>query len=795
MSESSVVVDLKNLKSNDPEFRLSAVINLRRYLVSNPKEFRVRMVRKSIQTMIKDNDDQVREAVLITLIETGREDPKLLVPLVLSILTEPQDPNPGIRSLALEWLSEQGHSSLQDFTIKALNDPNKAILNTALGIVTKHQISGVEPILLRLLGTETGGLRRAVIYALGRVKTPQAIGTLIQIMRDAGYDDLTRNQASSALEKLGRLGKEVIIPFIENLADSNDYVRETAAAFLKKNESEIITAVMGQGRLDLLALLHHGTLSTKQNFGTVVSALKTQMSFAIQDLRNRISSREQFHYSELAAEYQSTKIAIKIMVEDLLEIQFFPLTDGVYLTEVGLKKLFQAEFDQFNVIQLPILQQRSPFNEIGKEMLVSVLSSFPDIHQVSSELYITKAFQTQVTTSIQSIGFLSVSDLSNQTNLSPELITNVILPEIYPANEGWLNSQQEFITPRFIKQKWSETLAHYKIQAFEKFLHDELSSPQIEFRIFRELTEGTQLGRWLEDIQVFIDQVELENLERDIGNIDETRVEHLLPVIGINYSRFLDSLVKTLNIQVFRTDIGKVVTLKNILEAIRVQFQAQGYVDLEQFKHEQGLTKTSAEVSPPISDYLLQNYVGRQDKGNKYFIQEELITRIQKEINTHPRVNFDVLAFKLEIPSSLLPVIVDDILQLSGITNSVGEFITERGIQQEINGILEHRQELALEELGEILDVNDDQWELINQLIDRDEKLLRTKDRRVLTLKGAAGKVLYFINRPEQQTKELIRWEEFAILNFPRDLIQRMVTSMVQNKMLPGSMNSSGYRL
>lgn len=792
MSESSVVIDLKNLKSTDHELRLSAVINIRRYLESNPEEFRVRMVRKSLQTLLRDNNDQVREAVFITLIGPGKEDPKLVAPLVFSILNEPQDPNPGIRSFALEWLSEQGHSSLPEFTIKALNDQNKAVLNTALGIVTKHQITGVEPILLRLLETETGGLRRAVIYALGKLKTPQAIGTLTQIMRDTEYDDLTRNQASSALGNI-RIGKEVVVPFIENLADSNDYVRETAAAFLKKNESELITAVMEQGRLDLLALLHYGTRNTKQNFDTVVSALKTQMSFAIQDLRNRISSKEQLHYSELAAEYQSTEIAIKILIEDLLEIQFFPLADGMHLTEKGLKKLIQAEFDQFSVIQPPILQQRSPFNEIGKDILVSVLSSLPDVHQVSPELYITKSFQSEVTTSIQSTGFLSIPDLSNKTNLSPELITSVILPEIYPTNEGWLNSQQLFITPRFIKQKWSETLAQYRIQAFEKFLH-ELGNPQIEFRIFTELTEGTQVGKWLDDIQVFIDQIELEKLERNIGNIDENQVQHLLQVIGMNYSRFLDSLVKTLNIQVFRTDSGNAAPLEDILEAIRAQIQSQEYVNIEQFIHEQNLTKTSTEVSVPILDYLRQNFVGRQDKGNKYFVQEELIIRVKTEINTHPRVNFDVMAFKLEIPSSLLLVIVDDILQLSGFTNSVGEFITEKGIQQEINGLLEHRQELALEELGEILDVNDEHWVLINQLIDQDEKLLRTKDQRVLTLKGAAGKVLYFINRPEQQAKELIRWEAFAYLNFAPDLIQRIVTSMVHNKMLPGSLNTSGYR-
>ncbi|MFW9778853.1 MAG: HEAT repeat domain-containing protein [Candidatus Heimdallarchaeota archaeon] len=795
MSESSVVTDLRNLKAKNHEVRLSAVINLRRFLESSPEEFRERMVRKSLQTLTKDGNDQVREAAIITLIGTARETPKLVAPLVFSILSDPQDPNPGIRSYALEWLSEKGHSKLPDFTIKALKDPNKAVLNTALNIVVKHQIKGVEPILLRLLETETGGLRRTVIYALGKLKTPRAIGALIEIMRNPEFDDLTRNQASSALEHMEeKLSPEVTISFIENLTDSNEYVRETAAAFLKKSESEIIKTVIEQGKLDLLALLHLGTRNTKQNFDSAVSALQNQMSFAIEDFRSRVSNKSQFHYSELANEFQLTELTIKILIEDMLKLQLYPLSDGTIFTENGLKKLIKAEFEQFDVIQLPILLQRSPFDQIGKDILETVVSEISGTNRLSPEIYITEALLSEISDDIQNKGYFSLLDLSKRTNVSPERIREVILPKIYDPTDGWLNSEEVFLTRRFVREKWRMNLAQYKIQGFNKFIQ-ELGNPQIEFREFVDFINGVHPGRWLEGLQVFIDLSELAKIEHDINNLGETEVQHLLPVIGIDFSDFLDSLVKSIKLQVFRVDSGKVTSIKNVLDLVKDHYDKHGYLHLEQFIQESGFSRLSTEIKRQISEFLLQEYVSRQDKDGRYYIEESLLTRVQNEISTHPRINFDVLAFKLELPDSILRIIVHEVLQLSGITNSVGEFITERGILQEINGILEYRQELALAELGEILDLDlgQSQLDLFHKLIDKNEKLVRTSDERILTLKNAAGRVLYFINRPEQQAKKIIRWGDFSTLNIPPDLIRRMVTSMVQNNMLPGSLNKSGY--
>ncbi|MHA2329695.1 MAG: HEAT repeat domain-containing protein [Candidatus Hodarchaeales archaeon] len=317
MSEESVLDDLRNLRSKNADIKWSAVNNLGKFIQANPDptNYRTRMIIKSLFPFTKDPEERIRENVLISLVEVIK-DPKKVGPLIFSGLS---DTSPGIRSLSLEWLNTQNHPTLKTRTISALKDPAEVVRKIAMEIVVSRQIEGVESILLQLLESESGGLRRSVIYALGKLKTAKAIGTLVEIMRNPDYDDWTRNQASSALEHMG--GRELIVPFIENLVDPNDYVRETAGAFLKKNEKEIASVVMSSGRIDYIALLQHATDTTKQNFDSIVSSLTTQMDFAIKDLRSRLMARNKLHFSELVAELQTTEVALKVLIEKMLLIE------------------------------------------------------------------------------------------------------------------------------------------------------------------------------------------------------------------------------------------------------------------------------------------------------------------------------------------------------------------------------------------------------------------------------------------------------------------------------------------
>ena len=177
MSEESVLNDLRSLKLKDTNTKWTAINNLRKYLKAkeDPTDFRFRMIIRSLLPFTKDPEDKIRENVLVTLLEVISETKKV-ESLVISALS---DPSPGIRSLALEWLSNQSHPSLKTQVIKALSDPGEVVRKTAMDLVVAHQIEGVETQLLHLLESESGGLRRAIIYALGKLKTPRAIGTLV----------------------------------------------------------------------------------------------------------------------------------------------------------------------------------------------------------------------------------------------------------------------------------------------------------------------------------------------------------------------------------------------------------------------------------------------------------------------------------------------------------------------------------------------------------------------------------------------------------------------------------------
>ena len=225
MSEEDVIWDLKDIKSKDPDVKWTAVNNLGKYLDQDPSSssFRSKMIIKSFISMINDPNDTIRETIINTLFRHLKDRTQLETITINGI----RDSNPSIRSLCLERLNTTNHQSINSKTIAALQDESEAVRKIAIDIVVSRQIHGVESQLLNLLKTEKGGLRRSVIFALGKFQTAEAIGALTEIMGNPDFDDWTRNQASSALEHLG--GKELIIPFIENLTDPNEYVRQTAS--------------------------------------------------------------------------------------------------------------------------------------------------------------------------------------------------------------------------------------------------------------------------------------------------------------------------------------------------------------------------------------------------------------------------------------------------------------------------------------------------------------------------------------------------------------------------------------
>ncbi len=794
MSEDAVLNDLKGLKSKDNDLKWSSINNLRKYLQANPNptDFRYRMIVKSLLPFAKAPEDNVRENALGTLLEAIK-DIKSVGSLVSSALS---DPSPGIRSLALEWLSNKNHPQLKTQVIKALSDPAEIVRKTAMDIVVTHKIEGIETQLLRLLESESGGLRRSIIYALGKLKTPRAIGTLIKIMRNPEYDDWTRNQAGSALEHMG--GRELIGPFIENLIDPNDYVRESAAAFLNKNEQEIVPMVMSSGKVDLIAFLQYATDTTKQNFDSLITTLTTQMAFAIKDLQTRLLAKDELDLSELAVELQSNMVAIKVLIEKILALRLIHLSKNIYLTETGLKRLLTAELEEKRSIYIPTLRHKDPFNQLTPETLEEVISTISDGHKISEKFFLTKEVFTKISSEFQNTGILNLDTITDEINQSNELVRRELIPVLNPSSLGWYNSNNEYITKKFLQSRIGLQINRDSIISLDSFM-TQIGNPKIEFSILKKIIKDQFQGRWLEDINVFLEIKEFQKLKDDSAGIDESRVSHLLQRISMDFSKFLHSLQKILDIKTYQTRDGHLITLENLHPQLQQQIIGKGYLSIPEFIREVKLDKIANLIKPAILDYITQEFTGSTTPNSNYFFTEDLIANVNNEIEAKTRINFNVLAFKMDLAKDILTLIVTQILFVRGFTNTIGEFVTEKGINQEIQGILEYREEFTLQELLEILEiVKDKKNELIvRDLISDDNNLLISHDNKVvMTQKRALSKIIDYIKQPALQTREIIPWEEIHHeTNISNIDLRAILDSLIQNNLLQGTLTKQGYHL
>ncbi|MFX0207505.1 MAG: HEAT repeat domain-containing protein [Candidatus Hodarchaeota archaeon] len=792
MSKEHPLQDLKSLKSKDNDLKWTAINNLRHYLQANPDptDFRFRMVIKSLLPFTKATEDNIRESALITILEAIPEDKNVetLVKMALS------DHSPGIRSLALEWLSTRNHPQLKSQVIKFMGDPAEIVRKTAIDLVVTHQIEGIETQLLQLLESESGGLRRSIIYALGKIKTPRAVGTLVEIMRNPDYDDWTRNQAGSALEHLG--GRELIVPFIENLTDPNDYVRETAAAFLNKNEQEIISVVLSAGKIDLIALLQHGSDTTKQNFDVIVSSLSTQMAFAIKDLQTRLIKKDRIILSELAEEMTSNLVAVKILMERILDLKLIPLSEDIYLTETGLIRELQSKLEA-NYIHIPVLKQEDLFSQISTETLEHTIKAIPGVFQASPELYLKEEIHSKIKSEFEGTGIIKIQAIAEEFNIPVELARSQLIPIYHPSKDGWFNSNNDYITIKFVRGQLEQQIQQYRIISLSNFL-SQIGNPRIKQNRLKEIVDDRFQGIWLENIEVFIEQTEFQKLKEDSTRIDESRVNHLLVPIKMEFPTFLQSLQQKLDIQTYQTSDGQLISLENLHPQLQQHIISKGYLSISEFLKEVKFDKIVSEIKPIILNYITQEFSGSTTPDTNYFFTEDLIADVTTEVEAKARINFKVLAFKMDLDTDILELIVKQILFIRGFTNTIGEYVTEEGINQEIKGILEYREEFTLQELFEILEiVKDKKKELIvRDLILDDDNLLISLDKEVVvTQKRVLNKVIDYIKQPVQQTKEIIEWEEISrSINIPVIDVKTIVDSLIQNNLLSGTLVKRGYQ-
>jgi len=725
--EESVIWDLKEIKSKDPEVKWTALNNLSKYLLSNPKNFRARMIVKSFLSMINDPNNSIRETIYSTLIAC-LTDSKGLESLITKGLA---DSNPSIRSLCLEWLHTSNHDSVTSQTIKFLQDPSDAVRKTAMDIVLAREIRNIEDQLLELLKNEKGVLRRSVIFALGKMKTAAAIDALTMIMRNPDFDDWTRNQASSALEHMG--STDLIVPYIENLIDPNEYVRQTAAAFLKKNEKELESLIVKKERLDYLALLQHATDSTKQDFSETIEILKDRMVVVLQNLNEKLQKKDVLVVNDLVTELNIGSLAIKIIIDKFLNIKLYPQPEDRYLTNKGLIAILKEQISKKNSLILNDILKVKPFDDIESETITKLLGDIDTIKLIYQRLYLLKQDFEVITQNFEENGLIKVGEIASNVHQPLEIVQNELIQVLVPNDDGWMNNRKEYITSKYIYHHTKETITQQKIIELSQFLKI-IGNPKIDFSILKQIIESHTQGKWLKDINVFITGDEFKEIEENSIRIDEDRVKHLLEAINIKFPQFLDSLQKILEIKTYKTKSGQLVSLESLFPIIKQEISEKSFFPINDFLKENNL---DLNIKSTIIEYLQEGFSGKSDENADYFFLTSFLDNIRQECENQSRINFSVLAFKLNITSELLQLVLLEILEIKGIHNNLGEFITFKGIESEYNEVFTTSNNLPLQTLVEILEIENNNKEIgkVIEKIRNEADLYFSEDDKTIWLK------------------------------------------------------------
>jgi len=288
---------------------------------------------------------------------------------------------------------------------------------------------------------------------------------------------------------------------------------------------------------------------------------------------------------------------------------------------------------------------------------------------------------------------------------------------------------------------------------------------------------------------------EFNNLLENASRIDEEMVKHLLKHIGIDFSTFLNSLKKIVTIKTFKTKDGNLIPLESLHQPIQERIRGKGYLSIITILNEFKLDKS---LQTEIIDYISNEFSGRFNVEKTYFFSEQLILRVEEEIKLFSRINFDIIAYKLDLPKTVVEMIIQQILFIKGFMNKAGEFITIKGIKDEINRILEFKGEILLEELYEVLEISEDEkhQEVVRDLIFSEKKFIQGANQQIFfTQKRAMNIVLHLLKKPETRTKELIEWAELTgSTNLLKENLKLILESLISNQLIPGVLDKKGFR-
>jgi HEAT repeat protein len=186
---------------------------------------------RAIVRLLGDRSALVREAVLAALT-------RLDAPTVSEALIFECAANPSLRSLALDVMRVNPHGAQLAFLRGCLSSSDAVLRAKAMAVITTQLGAQVVEFLQPLLSDRNLETRRAIVVALGQVRTPQVIALLLQQVEG---DPETRPEALASLVSLGDgtaaprllelLERETgveRVPIIEALAEFADPAAEPA---------------------------------------------------------------------------------------------------------------------------------------------------------------------------------------------------------------------------------------------------------------------------------------------------------------------------------------------------------------------------------------------------------------------------------------------------------------------------------------------------------------------------------------------------------------------------------------
>lgn len=214
------------------------------------KETRSRFAIPALGQFIQDSNDWlVRSWAADALGEIGHPD---AVPHLIRAL---QDEDSSVRRNAADALGKIGHPDTVPNLLQALQDADSGVRQNAADALGKVGIDAV-PALIQALQDENFFVRLYAADALGKVGAPEAVPTLIQVLRNADFDrggnvveawnnidtrealtyeftDSDNSVRGCAAEALGMINAPEAAPaLLEALQDENFFVRVGAAGAL-----------------------------------------------------------------------------------------------------------------------------------------------------------------------------------------------------------------------------------------------------------------------------------------------------------------------------------------------------------------------------------------------------------------------------------------------------------------------------------------------------------------------------------------------------------------------------------